>query len=157
MPPTIGATMRVMTSEPVPVPRRMGSRPAITTATVIAFGRTRSTAPSLMAASRVASSSGAPLASRCRHAFCRYTSITTPNSAATPARAMKPTAVATEIAWPSAQTSQKPPTSENGTAAITSAASPADRNSTYSRTKTMASVSGTTTFSRSVARSRYSN
>ena len=49
--------------------------------------------------------------------------MTTPNSAAIPARAMKPTAEATESEWPSAQTSQKPPTSENGTAAMTSAAS----------------------------------
>ncbi len=83
--------------------------------------------------------------------------MTTPNSAAMPARAMKPTADATEIEWPSAQTSQKPPTSANGTAAITSAASANERNSSYSRMKMTASVSGTTTFSRSVARSRYSN
>jgi hypothetical protein len=41
---------------------------------------------------------------------------------------MKPTAVATEIECPSAQTSQKPPTSEKGTAAITSSASPKDLN-----------------------------
>ena len=37
---------------------------------------------------------------------------------------MKPTTVATEMAWPSAHTSQKPPMSENGTAAITSAGVP---------------------------------
>jgi hypothetical protein len=45
MPPTMGAAMRVMTSEPVPWPSRIGSKPAITTATVIAFGLTRMTAP----------------------------------------------------------------------------------------------------------------
>jgi hypothetical protein len=42
---------------------------------------------------------------------------------------MKPTAVATETLWPSAQISQKPPMSEKGTAAITSAASLNERNS----------------------------
>ena len=52
MPPTIGAAMRCITSEPVPLPHMIGSRPAMMTATVIAFGRTRSTAPSRMASSR---------------------------------------------------------------------------------------------------------
>ena len=41
----IGAAIRLITSEPAPVPHRIGSRPAIITATVIAFGRTRRTAP----------------------------------------------------------------------------------------------------------------
>lgn len=44
IPPIIGAAIRLMTSEPAPVPHKIGSRPAIITATVIAFGRTRSTA-----------------------------------------------------------------------------------------------------------------
>ena len=55
MPPTIGAAMRCITSEPVPSPHMIGSRPAMITATVIAFGRTRSTAPSRIASSRSAS------------------------------------------------------------------------------------------------------
>jgi len=42
MPPTIGAAVRRITSEPVPLPNMIGSRPAITTATVMASGRTRS-------------------------------------------------------------------------------------------------------------------
>jgi hypothetical protein len=42
----------LITSEPVPLPHTMGTRPARITATVIAFGRTRSTAPSRMASSR---------------------------------------------------------------------------------------------------------
>ena len=46
MPPTIGAAMRLITSAPVPVLQNMGSRPAMIAATVIIFGRTRSTAPS---------------------------------------------------------------------------------------------------------------
>ena len=37
--------------------------------------------------------------------------MTTPNSAATPASAMKPTALATDRLWPSSHSSQKPPTS----------------------------------------------
>ena len=50
MPPTIGAAMRLMTSDPVPVPHMMGRRPAMMAVTVIIFGRTRSTAPSITAA-----------------------------------------------------------------------------------------------------------
>ncbi len=52
MPPTIGAAMRCITSEPVPLPNMMGSRPAMITATVIAIGRTRSAAPSMIASRR---------------------------------------------------------------------------------------------------------
>ncbi len=95
MPPTIGAAMRLMTSLPVPAPNRIGNRPATITATVIAFGRTRCTAPSRIASHSAAS----PLSpSRCcsAQAFFRYSSMITPNSAATPASAMKPTPVATD-------------------------------------------------------------
>ena len=49
IPPTIGAAMRFMTLAPVPSPHRIGSRPAMIAVTVIIFGRTRSTAPSMMA------------------------------------------------------------------------------------------------------------
>ena len=45
MPPTIGAAIRCMTSDPVPLPIMIGTRPATMIVTVIAFGRTRSTAP----------------------------------------------------------------------------------------------------------------
>ena len=47
----------------------------------------------------------------------------TPNSAATPASAMKPTALATETACPSAYRSQIPPISANGRLAMISSAS----------------------------------
>ena len=50
MPPTMGAAMRLITSEPVPVPHRMGNSPAMMATTVIILGRTRSTAPSMTAA-----------------------------------------------------------------------------------------------------------
>ena len=49
IPPIIGAAMRCMTSEPVPVPMKIGIRPATMTATVMALGRTRNTAPSMIA------------------------------------------------------------------------------------------------------------
>jgi hypothetical protein len=45
----MGAAMRLMTSEPVPVPHMIGSRPAMMATTVIILGRTRSTAPSITA------------------------------------------------------------------------------------------------------------
>jgi len=54
MPPSMGAAMRLITSEPVPEPHTMGTRPAriTATATVMALDRTRSTAPSRMASSQ---------------------------------------------------------------------------------------------------------
>jgi hypothetical protein len=50
MPPIIGTAMRCITSEPVPVLHMIGSKPAIMATTVIILGRTRSTAPRMMAA-----------------------------------------------------------------------------------------------------------
>ncbi len=44
MPPIIGAAMRLITSEPAPWPRRIGSRPTRITATVITLGCPRSSA-----------------------------------------------------------------------------------------------------------------
>ena len=87
--------MRCITSEPVPVPHMIGNRPARITATVIALGRTRSTAPSRIASSR-SSLEVVPAAMRSSQACFRYSSMMTPNSAATPASAMKPTAPATD-------------------------------------------------------------
>ncbi len=49
MPPTMGAAMRCMTSAPGPLDHMMGSKPVMTTATVIAIGCTRSPAPSVIA------------------------------------------------------------------------------------------------------------
>ena len=59
MPPTIGAAMRCMTSEPVPWLHMIGTSPATMTATVIALGRTRSTAPSRIACINAAPKKGA--------------------------------------------------------------------------------------------------
>jgi hypothetical protein len=42
--------MRCITSEPVPVLHMTGSNPAMMATTVIILGRTRSTAPDMMAA-----------------------------------------------------------------------------------------------------------
>ena len=64
MPPTIGAAIGFITSEPTPVSHRMGTRLARTTQTVINFGRSRCTAPSITAASMSSCFSGAPDLSR---------------------------------------------------------------------------------------------
>ena len=89
MPPTIGAAMRRMTSEPVPLPNMIGSRPPMVAATVMMMGRTRSNAPSITACSISARLMRRPLASP-RHAasiaWFRYTSMMTPISTATPAK-----------------------------------------------------------------------
>lgn len=50
IPPTIGAAIRFIVLAPVSVPQRIGSNPAMIAVTVIIFGRTRSTAPSTIAA-----------------------------------------------------------------------------------------------------------
>ncbi|CKT92762.1 Uncharacterised protein [Mycobacterium tuberculosis] len=73
----------------------IGNRPARMTATVMALGRTRSTAPSRIASSRSAVLVF-PSSTRSSQACFRYSSMITPNSADTPARAMKPTAPATD-------------------------------------------------------------
>ena len=52
IPPIIGAAMRFITSAPVPVVHMMGNRPPMMAATVIILGRTRWTAPSMMASRR---------------------------------------------------------------------------------------------------------
>src|SRR5690606_41217939 len=50
IPPTIGAAIRFIVLLPTPVPHMIGSRPAMIASTVIILGRTRSTAPSRIAA-----------------------------------------------------------------------------------------------------------
>jgi len=64
MPPIIGTAMRCMISEPVPLLHMIGSRPAMIATTVIIFGRTRSTAPSMMASRRSVRVSARPSAAR---------------------------------------------------------------------------------------------
>ena len=51
MPPTIGAAMGFITSDPIRDSHKIGARLNITTATVISLGRRRCTAPSIAAAS----------------------------------------------------------------------------------------------------------
>ena len=101
IPPTIGAAMRRMTSEPVPLPSMIGSNPAVIAATVIMIGRTRMSAPFLTAAARSnrqrSRCSFFALSFSVASACFRYTSITTPISTATPASAMKPTPTATDM------------------------------------------------------------
>ena len=47
MPPTIGAAIRHITSDPVPVPCMIGNSPTMMVATVIILGRSRSSLPSI--------------------------------------------------------------------------------------------------------------
>jgi hypothetical protein len=49
IPPTIGAAIRRMTSDPVPLPHMMGRSPAMITATVMATGAMRRAAPATIA------------------------------------------------------------------------------------------------------------
>ncbi len=67
----MGAAMRCMTSDPAPLPYMMGSRPARITATVMALGRTRSTAPSRIASTISSDVSGRPCARRALSALRR--------------------------------------------------------------------------------------
>ena len=49
MPPTMGAAIGRMTSEPVPVDQKIGTSESVAAATVISFGRRRRTEPSRVA------------------------------------------------------------------------------------------------------------
>ena len=51
-PAIIGAAMRFIMSAPVPIDHMMGSRPIIAAITVMALGRTRLTAPWMIASRR---------------------------------------------------------------------------------------------------------
>ena len=95
-PPTIGAAMRFITSAPVPVDHMMGRRPANAAQTVIAFGRTRLTAPWMIASTRSPRVLSWPraFASSCERS--RKTSMNTPVSASSPISAIIPTQTAIE-------------------------------------------------------------
>jgi hypothetical protein len=54
MPPITGTAMHIMISDPVPLLHMIGSGPAVMATTVIILGRTRSTAPFLIASRRSA-------------------------------------------------------------------------------------------------------
>ena len=71
IPPTIGAAILCITSEPVPLPIMIGSNPARMTATVIDFGRVLSTAPSSMASRSACSECPRPRSTRRRQADSR--------------------------------------------------------------------------------------
>ncbi|EWS57317.1 hypothetical protein Y695_04856 [Hydrogenophaga sp. T4] len=98
-----------------------------------------------------------PWASRAAQACFRYSSMITPNSAATPASAMKPTTLATDRLCPNAQSNQMPPMRAKGSVAMMSRASSRRRKVRYSSRKITSSVNGTTSLSCALARSRNSN
>ena len=68
----------------------------------------------------------------------------TPNSAATPPRAMNPIMLATEIAWPSPQINQKPPTNAKGKLSRMMDTSLSRRNTIQMTRKMIANAAGTT-------------
>jgi hypothetical protein len=80
-----------MTSAPLCVLHMIGSRPATTVETVITFGRSRSSAPSMTAARRVGAAERACRRVRASRstASSRYTTITTAVCTAVPKSAMK--------------------------------------------------------------------
>ena len=80
----------------------------------------------------------------------------TPNSAATPPRAMNPIMLATEIAWPSPQINQKPPTNAKGKLSRMMDTSLSRRNTIQMTRKIIANAAGTTHCRRANARCRYS-
>ena len=65
IPPISGTAIRFITSEPVPVLHKIGNRLTVIAVTVINFGRTRSTAPSIMALRRSARLMGCSSLRRC--------------------------------------------------------------------------------------------
>jgi Cu(I)/Ag(I) efflux system membrane protein CusA/SilA len=97
-----------------------------------------------------------PIVLRYPVAWRRYSSIITPNSAATPAKAMKPISVATDTACPSAQISHSPPTRAKGRLSRISPASEARRKTRKISPKMITIVAGTTQRRRAAARARYS-
>ena len=124
IPPSTGAAIGFMTSDPVAVDQRIGSRPITTVETVMSFGRSRSTAPSI-AASRTVSRVSGPCAAFRWSASSRYTTITTAVCTAVPKSAMKPTHTATLMwnsvfhpfataRWWSSQSSRLPPVRAKG-------------------------------------------
>src|SRR3954469_19902153 len=64
MPPTMGAAIGFMTSEPTPDSQRIGTRLASTAVTVISLGRSRCTTRGIIAISRSVLPSGSPVRSR---------------------------------------------------------------------------------------------
>ena len=71
MPPMIGAAMGFMTSAPTPELHMIGTRPAMTTLTVISFGRSRSTDPAIVASRTSRSVISPPCRRRLSSASCR--------------------------------------------------------------------------------------
>src|SRR6202011_51098 len=71
MPPTIGAAIGFITSDPTPAAHSIGARLARTAATVISLGRRRWTAPSTAASSILARRRAEPAASFRLSASCK--------------------------------------------------------------------------------------
>jgi hypothetical protein len=78
IPPIMGTAIRCITSAPVPWLHMIGKSPAMMAKTVIIFGRTRSTAPAMIAARRSSRVNGRPSARRrfhCARRRCAETGV----------------------------------------------------------------------------------
>ena len=93
----MGAAMRFITSAPVPVDHMIGSRPMKAAQTVMALGRTRFTAPWMMASTRSPVLFRRPAARNSSWERSRNSSMNTPVSASSPSRAMSPTHTAMDM------------------------------------------------------------
>jgi NAD(P)-dependent dehydrogenase (short-subunit alcohol dehydrogenase family) len=87
---------RRIVSAPAPVAQSSGTRPMNAVATVIVFGRMRFTAPSWMACHRSFLSRMRPSRLNRSKLLSRYSSMTMPVSASSPASAMMPTHTASD-------------------------------------------------------------
>ena len=97
MPPSTGVASGFMTSAPVEWLHMIGSRLATTVDTVITFGRSRSSAPSVTASSSAAARQpAAQLLALARHRFLEIDHHDHAVCTAVPKSAMKPTQTATE-------------------------------------------------------------
>ena len=92
----MGAATRFMTSAPVPTDHMIGIRPMKAAATVIIFGRTRFTAPWMMASCRSGRVRSLPRDLASSYERSRNNSMKTPVSASRPMRAIIPTQAAIE-------------------------------------------------------------
>ena len=88
--------MRFMTSVPTASLNMTGNSPTTITDTVIILGLSRKAAPAITALNNAALSILLPDSISDSIARSKYSSMTMPNSAATPASAIKPTATATD-------------------------------------------------------------
>src|SRR5215469_14445453 len=148
----MGAAMRFMISDPVPVDHRIGTKPMLIVAKVMNLGRNLVAAPSAIASYNRRRVSGFISPRAFSYAKSRYRSMKTPVSASIPSNAIIPNQTAILRLYPNAYTIQSAPTAENGTASRTIAVLASERVFEYSRRTMIANVTGTTSIRRCLTR-----